>query len=146
MIKSELAKERFDSGYACSQAIITCFCNEYDLNEADALKLSAGFAAGMQISETCGVITGAIMVLGIATCGEDCNNRDGRSKLYERINEFCEEFKRQNEFFDCSSLLGCDLSTEEGRQIAVNNNLFNMKCSSFVESGARILEGMLVNK
>ena len=54
---------RFIDGYSCSQTILTGYCSRYGVDETTAVKIAAGFGAGMQRSKTCGAVTGAIMVL-----------------------------------------------------------------------------------
>ena len=58
------AVNKFLEAYACSQAILSEYCECFGLGTGTALKLDAGFAGGMQFCKTCGAVTGAIMVLG----------------------------------------------------------------------------------
>jgi hypothetical protein len=37
----------------------------FGLDRDVAMRIASGFAAGMRMAETCGAITGAIMVLGL---------------------------------------------------------------------------------
>lgn len=67
-----MLKELLASGYgngemdlSCSEKILYGANEVYNLGlSEDALKLSAGFGAGMGIDSVCGALTGAVMVLG----------------------------------------------------------------------------------
>jgi len=66
--------ELLQSGYGerkdlnCSESILYAANSAYKLGLSErALKLSSGFGRGMAIETTCGVLTGAVMVLGLLT-------------------------------------------------------------------------------
>lgn len=63
------AKElRNDTGthYNCAQGVLIPFANELGLGEDMAFRIAANFGSGMKMGATCGAITGALMVLGLA--------------------------------------------------------------------------------
>ena len=66
------AVNKFSNGYACSQAILSEYCERFNLDVETALKLAAGFAGGMRYGGTCGVVTGAYMVLGLHFGTQNC--------------------------------------------------------------------------
>ena len=56
----------FDEGYACSQAVLLTFANQFDLDERTAKLISSTFGGGMgRLREKCGAVTGGFMVLGL---------------------------------------------------------------------------------
>jgi C_GCAxxG_C_C family probable redox protein len=63
MNEVDQAESLFRSGCACSQAVLGTYGPRLGLSETEALRVSAGFAGGMRMAETCGAVTGAIMVL-----------------------------------------------------------------------------------
>lgn len=65
MSKIEEVINTFNSGYNCSQTVISVFCKGIDIDRETALKISSGFGGGMRKGEVCGAVTGAIMVLGL---------------------------------------------------------------------------------
>ncbi|RLD53569.1 MAG: hypothetical protein DRI97_13205, partial [Bacteroidetes bacterium] len=76
MNRSEEAKELFLSGYNCAQSILLSFADDLKFSKELAQKMAAGFGGGMgKRQETCGAVTGAIMVLGMMK-GEEVNNND----------------------------------------------------------------------
>lgn len=132
----DYAVELFNRKYRCSQAVFAAFSNELGLDESEALKIGACFGSGMRKGEVCGACTGALMALGL---------RYGESK--EKSDEVCErfldEFKKENGSYMCRDLLGCDISTSEGVEYAVENNLFNELCPKMVKSAA-IIAGEII--
>ena len=137
------AESLFRSGCACSQAVLGTFGPRLGLTEDDAMRVSAAFAGGMRMAETCGAVTGAFMVLGLAYCDEKCRTAEGRKRAYEHTVSLAAEFKARHESLVCRDLLGCDISTPEGGRLATEKGLFRSKCPEFVRSAAELVEARL---
>ncbi|MDO8945495.1 MAG: C-GCAxxG-C-C family protein, partial [Desulfobacterales bacterium] len=88
------------------------------MDRESALRIAAGFAAGMRLAETCGAVTGAIMVLGLHRATAESTTAKLREPVYQAVKEFSAEFERRNRTLICRDLLGCDIRTEEGMQAA----------------------------
>lgn len=132
----EEAVQLFDDGYVCSQAVFAAFSEEFDFPKDLALKIGACFGSGMRKAEVCGACTGALMAIGLKY-GED------KQKSNECCEKFLNEFKKENGSYICRDLLKCDISTPEGVEYAVSNNLFKDICPLMVESAAKICEEIL---
>jgi C_GCAxxG_C_C family probable redox protein len=64
--KKEKTIDAFRKGFNCSQAVLSSFSPDLGLEKETALKIACGFGAGMaKLQETCGAVTGAVMVLGL---------------------------------------------------------------------------------
>lgn len=130
------AVQLFEGKYVCSQAVFAAFSEDLGLDKEHALKIGACFGSGMRKAEVCGACTGALMALGL---------KYGESK--ESSNEACErfldEFEKENGSYICRDLLECDISTPEGVEYAVENNLFKEFCPKMVESASIILQKIL---
>ncbi|MEW6754658.1 MAG: C-GCAxxG-C-C family protein [Candidatus Latescibacterota bacterium] len=142
MSRIDTAVELFRGGCACSQAVLAAYGEGLGLDGQSALRLAAGFAGGMRRAETCGAVTGAIMVLGLRHAGEGCERAAGRAEIYARVVEFTDRFRGQNGGLLCRDLLGCDISTPEGMQQARERDLFRTRCVDLVGSAAGLLEEM----
>jgi C_GCAxxG_C_C family probable redox protein len=133
------AVDLFLDKYVCSQAVFAAFSEDMGISKEDALKIGACFGSGMRKGEVCGACTGALMALGL---------KYGESK--EKSNEVCvrflDEFKKENSSYICRDLLGCDISTPEGVEYALKENLFKEICPKMVESAAIITEKILNNE
>jgi C_GCAxxG_C_C family probable redox protein len=140
--ESDIAVEMFRSGCACSQAVLAPFAERYGLSREQALRVAAGFAGGMRRAETCGAVTGGLMVLGLAHCGADCDVVAGRKAAYEAVIAFSNEFREREGGLDCKALLGCDVSTPEGARAAQEANLFRTRCVDLVRQAADLVARM----
>ena len=143
MSRIESSVDVFLNGCTCSQAILSTYCRSTGLDPKRAMKLSAGFAGGMRMAETCGAVTGAFMALGMHVCGDDCDTRPGRDKIYSAVGEFTARFKKRYGSTRCKDLLECDISTPDGMKAAQDRNLFKTTCADMVRGAAEILEEML---
>ena len=130
------AVQLFEKGYMCSQAVFAAFSPDFGLDKELALKIGACFGSGMRKGEVCGACTGALMVLGLKY-GESKTESD------EACEKFLDEFKKENGSYICNELLKCDITTQEGKEFAIENNLFKEFCPLMVESAARITEKII---
>lgn len=139
----ELAKKYFEQKYHCSQAVLAAFAKELGLTEEQALKLGGCFGGGMCKGEVCGACTGALMALGLKFGQSNIEDVVSRKKTNDITVEFLDMFRKENGSYMCKELLGCDLATEDGKQYAIENNLFTEFCPKMVESATIITERLL---
>jgi C_GCAxxG_C_C family probable redox protein len=142
--KSEQAVDRFRSGFNCSQAVLATFAEDYDLDLELALKVACGFGGGMgRGGHTCGAVTGAIMVLGLAESGPDPLVLASKTRVYSLVQNLMRRFAALNRTTCCRELLGCDIGTPEGYLEAQRLDLFQTRCPKYVQDAVEILEDML---
>jgi C_GCAxxG_C_C family probable redox protein len=134
------AHAKFLDNYACSQAIFSEYCKDFDIDPKIALSVSAGFAGGMRMGKTCGAVAGALMVLGLRYSGPHPETPEGRQKVYEAVTTFTKRFYEINGSTDCKELLAVDISTAEGMEMAKEKNLFRTVCPKFITDAASLLE------
>lgn len=146
MKKSETAVSVFLEGFNCSQAVLSAYAKDFNLSESSAFKIACGFGAGMgRLQETCGAVSGAIMVLGLAH-GKSSKEEDNLKELtYGLVKEFNRLFIQKRKTTQCRELLGCDLNTESGRAIFRQNNLSENICAGCVRDAVELLESLLGN-
>jgi C_GCAxxG_C_C family probable redox protein len=140
--KSEIATEKFMSGYNCAQSTIYPFCEEVGISDDMALKISCGFGGGMgRNQEVCGTVTGGILVLGMRHGRGVNDEQSATTATYQKTREFMSLFTERNGNFICRELLdGCDLSTEAGQQEFKDRDMKNRICKVCVESAVELLE------
>jgi len=143
MTDKKTGAERFLEGNGCSQAVLTHYCELLGVDETTALRISSGFPAGMQMAGICGAVTGAYMVLGLKFADRDSGASAGRKRVYEKVAEFTQRFTERNATLNCRELLGCDIMTPAGKEIANQKNLFKTVCPKFVEDATQILQDMI---
>lgn len=108
------AMNLFKEGYNCSQAVFLAFEDKYQMNRREALMLSSSFGGGMgRLREVCGSVSGMFMVAGILYGYDDPNDRNAKTRHYERIQELAKEFEKYNSSIVCRTLLGIDRQKDE---------------------------------
>ena len=140
----ERAVRHFGDGFACSQAVLAAYGGRFGLPREIALKLGEGFAGGMAgLGRTCGAVTGAILVLGLAHGRTRAD--DGAAKLAtaESVRRLVSGFEARHGSITCRDLLGCDIDTPDKLQLARDRGLFRTVCPAFVQSAATILDELL---
>jgi C_GCAxxG_C_C family probable redox protein len=132
------------SGLNCAQAVLTSYCDEMNFDNNLALSISCGFGGGMgRLQETCGAVTGAIMVLGIHTCNKYTENKQRKEISYSKVQQFAEKFKSMHGTLDCKTLLNCDLNTIEGQKYMKEHNLSTKVCNRCIGNSIGILEELI---
>ncbi len=96
----------------------------------------------MRRADTCGAVTGALMVLGLRYGPQDISDTSAKAGVYAKVTDFCTRYESRCDSVVCRDLLGCDISTPEGMEHAKNNNLFKSVCPMMVQVAAEILEQM----
>ena len=106
--------------------------------------MAGAFGAGMaRTGQTCGAVTGALMVIGLKhgqTQGED---KQAKEKTYALAHEFLERFKARNGALLCRELLGYDIGAPEGMQAAKDKGLFAALCPRLVANAVEILKELV---
>ena len=134
------AADLFDQGFSCSQAVFAAFCGPYGLDETMALKLSCGLGGGVKHGGICGAVSGAVLIVGLKYGHTDGADKEGKALCGAKTVELLNAFRQRNNHLTCRDILGCDVSTEAGRQQALEQNLFKTVCVDMVTSAAEILE------
>ena len=140
---SEQAVTCFRGGINCAQALLSTYGPRFGLDSGIALKVAGAFGSGMGMGETCGAVTGALMVIGLKHSRIKGGVYLTREKTYDLAAEFITRFKERNSTTECRELLGCNVNTREGFKEAKKEKHFTKICPKFVQDAADILEEML---
>ena len=144
MKKSECSKQCFSNGFNCAQAVFSTYCNELGLDQEIALRIAGGFGGGMgHIGETCGAVTGAIMLIGLKHGKVKAYDNPARERTYALVQEFTRRFVERNGSVKCTELLGCDISSPKELVNAREERLFETICPKLVEDSSEIIEVLL---
>ena len=133
----------FKQGTNCSQALLSIYGKRYGLDPELALRLSGAFGSGMGMGETCGAVTGALMVIGLKHSRVAGSRLFSKDKTNDFAHEFTERFKARHGTVVCRELLGCDVTTSEGLKTAKQEKHFKKRCPEYVKDAAEILEELL---
>lgn len=143
MNKEDYAVSCFKKGFNCSQAVFSVYSEELGLDPKIALKIACGFGGGMRQAETCGAVTGALMAIGLKYGQNEEGQEYAKENTYELVKEFINRFKSRNGSIICKELLEIDISTDEGRNIAREKELFTTICPKFIKDALEIVEEVL---
>lgn len=85
----------FLKGYNCSQSVVAAFAPQLGLTEEMALRLSAGFGAGIgRMREVCGAFCGVVTVLSMVYA--DPADPKDKSRMYALVQEAAEQYRSRN--------------------------------------------------
>jgi C_GCAxxG_C_C family probable redox protein len=130
----------------CAQSVFRVFSEEYGLDKKMALSIAQGFGGGMHINGACGAVTGALMVLGLASKAYQEDPKAIMDKVRALTAEFVRRFKELHGAVNCTELIGYDLSNPAQAKEAREGNVFTTKCPMFVNDAVKILETLLKQK
>jgi len=140
-MKAQDAKDLFESGLECSQAILGAFCDSYGLDKNIALKMSTGLSAGMCCAGVCGAVSAAVLVIGCKYGHTRPEDVAVKTTCIGKVREFLDAFKERNGGrISCRDILECDIFTPEGYQKATDEELFTTVCTDMVVKSATLLE------
>ncbi len=141
MSNVEIAVASFKAGLSCSQAVLSAFAPGLGLDRPTALRLAAAFGGGMaRMGQTCGAVSGALMVIGLKHGHIAAEDKATKEKTYALVRQFVDQFRARNTSLLCRDLLGCDIGTPEGMQLFREKGLNTLVCSRLVRDAAEILE------
>ena len=85
----------FLKGYNCSQSVVAAFAPQLGLTEETALRLSAGFGAGIgRMREVCGAFCGVVTVLSMVYA--DPADPKDKSRMYALVQQAAEQYRARN--------------------------------------------------
>ena len=128
----------------CAQSVISVFAEQMGLDLDTALRVAIAFGGGMgRGGNTCGAVTGAYMVLGLAQTMSPDNPRETIDKTYGLVRQFNERFIEKHGSLLCRELLSCDMSQPGGIEEARDKGLFAKTCTNLVHDAVQIAEELI---
>ena len=137
----EDAVKLFREDCNCAQSVLMSHAEKLGIEKEFARDLATGFGAGMAYQQkTCGSVSAAYMVLDLLVAQKYDDPEVKKEKSYELIQKFNQEFEKRNGAVDCSSLLNCDLSTDQGKEFIEKFNLYEVVCEKCIRESVRIID------
>ena len=85
----------FLQGYNCSQSVVAACAPQLGLTEEVALRLSAGFGAGIgRMREVCGAFCGVVTLLSMVYA--DPTDPKDKSRIYALVQQAAEQYRSRN--------------------------------------------------
>jgi len=141
------AVRTFKQGHNCAQAILAAFSSKTNMNMEQSIRLGNPFGAGMGFKqETCGVVTGALIVPGLIKGAGDLKDQKKREKCYDNTRLFLEKFTARHGDILCRELVHCDITTPEGKKAAEQDGVYTKRCVPLIISAVQIIEEILAGE
>ncbi len=143
MNHAQKARDLFLSGCSCSQAVFAAFADDFGMDEQTALRLASSFGGGMGgMRETCGAVSGMLMVAGLKWGYSEVGNLEKKTSHYARVRKLIDSFKAQHTTIVCRELLA-HLGELKKDPSARTAEYYKVRpCVMFVETAARLLDEM----
>ena len=138
MERVEEAVSSFREGFSCAEAIVSTYGPLFGLDRDVAKRAAGGLGGGMGgMGETCGAVSGACIVIGLKHGRIRADDLESKKTTYALVNALVKRFRARNGSIVCRDILGCDVSTPEGKEKA------RARCPRIVQDSAEILEELL---
>lgn len=142
MSRVDEAGTLFTEHYSCSQAVFAAFAPSFGVPRPQALQLVSALGGGIRAGSACGAALGALLVLGLARCDENCTP-ESRHEVMAAVDVFHTRFRERVGGLDCPDILGYDVRCPEERAIVQDQGLRESRCLVAVRAAAEILEELL---
>ena len=143
----ERAEELFREGYNCAQAVFCAFADVTGYDLAASARMASSFGAGLgRLRETCGAVSAAALVLGIAMGYDDPADAEAKKRHYALVRAYAERFKEMHASICCRELLTqAGLQPETGGDPEPRSEAFYRKrpCPRLIRDAARLLDEFL---
>lgn len=145
MTRPEKAKELFENGCNCAQAVFCAFEDITGFEHEAALRFSAGFGGGMgRLREVCGAVSGMTMVLSCVFASTDPTDQEKKKALYALIQQVAGDFKAENGSYICRELLNLDEKVSNPEPEKRTEQYYKKRpCAELVKCAAEITEKYL---
>lgn len=111
---ADRALEYFHRGYNCAQSVFAAFAEQTGLSEELALRLAAGFGAGVgRMRGMCGAFSGLTLVAGYCQ-GNLTGVPEDKERIFALVREQAAAFTAEFGTLACRELLHLDEGTTEG--------------------------------
>ncbi len=141
---AEQARELFEQGYNCAQAVFAAFLDETGMELETALKLAAPFGGGIgRLREVCGAVSGMAMAAGMKYGYTDPKDDAAKIEHYRLIQSLVNTFKERHGSFICRDLLGLDGAGNPIPEKRTQQYYDTRPCPALVFSAAQILDDLI---
>ena len=139
--KSQQAKQYFEEGYNCAQAVLLAFCDETGLSLEQAARLASTFGGGMgRMREVCGAVSAMFMIEGLVEGYSDPKAKEEKSEVYARVRALADRFREKNHSIICRDLIIDTETTPGGEPEERTKEYYERRpCGCYVEDAARLI-------
>ena len=142
------AREFFTSGYNCAQAVALAYEDIIELDAEMIAKLTASFGGGLsRLREVCGAVSGMAFVAGALIPANNPLDTVAKRENYALMQNFAEEFSKENGSIICRELLGLTQTKDEPTPSERTAEYYRKRpCVEYVAAAARIVGEYIATK
>lgn len=135
------------AGSNCAQCVLCAFADAYGFDFCLAHSLGTCLGAGVGRRQlVCGAVTGGVMALG-ATLGNECGaDQNAKERCYQLAHGFVATIEEEFGCSDCRTLLGVDISTDQGRAEVKAKGLGSSVCASIIARCSQLAESIILEE
>jgi len=123
----------------CGESILLAGLESLGLKSKLAPDIALGLGGGVGLQgKTCGVVTGAAMILGLAVGAVEKDYKKKKMATFKAVGQFSKAFEKEHGCTVCRKLSGLDLTTVEGRKKLMASVKAD-RCCKLVAFGAKPL-------
>lgn len=125
----ERAESLFAEGWYCGESVVQAVGEALGRDYGVSPNMASGFCAGMGRSgETCGALTGGILMISAAEGRQD--KTESIEGAFEAVQMLMDDFEEGFGSTNCAELLGCHLGTPEGQKTFAEKGL-SRQCQAY---------------
>ena len=144
--RSEHARDLFEQGANCAQAVAGAFADVVGMEETELFKLASGFGGGVgRMREVCGAVSGMVIVLNILHGNTDISDKNAKDAHYAKVQNLIKKFEAKTNSIICRTLLKLAEDEETPPESEPRTKEYYQKrpCADLVELAAQLLEDEL---
>lgn len=139
--RAKRANEFHERGYSCAQSVACAFSDVIGLEVEKIASLLSGFGGGARTGELCGVISGALMVLGARWPHAEAGDKASKEFAADKAKEYQRRFRDKFSAVRCEELkeLPCAVQhSPTARDLKLEKT-----CAVYITAAVEIVEEML---
>ena len=134
-----------DRGFNCCQSVLAAFTDVTGLSEEESFRIAAGFGRGAGTGELCGALSGAVMVLSLATPMDPADPVTGKKRAMAESRELQKRFSERFGHLRCQELLAEKYDPETVAPEAAAMGITG-HCALMIASAVEITEELLAKR
>ncbi|MCE5235619.1 MAG: C-GCAxxG-C-C family protein [Eubacteriales bacterium] len=143
MDRVSAALAAFQSGFHCTQAVFSAFCEDLGLERSIATRLAECFGGTVcNTGMPCGALLGAYLAIGLYAGRSEPGDLSAKFRTEALRARLAEGFTARFGAADCRTLLGCDITKKEGLEAAYTAGAM-ARCADFVAYAAELTDKLL---
>ena len=136
------AKENFQSGYSCAQAVFLACTEDMGLDTETRARIASSFGGGMGgMRQVCGAVSAMVLLAGLLYADTDIPTHERKQAHYARVQELAHRFQSAHGSYLCRDLLAGVETTPGGAPEARTAQYYAKRpCAGLCESAAALFD------